>query len=594
MGVNKKRTFQVGLAFFVVFLILISRLAYIQLIATQSFSSENINLLKAAVRQRTEGFKLNDGRGVLLDRHGRPMRDERRKALILFPFLKETHWPYKKVAEIVGVPAENLLEKVKAAQVPFALPQSLTKQQVSAVRMLHIPGVYAETVQSQEFDPFAEHILGLVAENSKLVKERYPEKLRSGVIEPTTKIGISGLEEAFDPFLVSRGTSKLIYHTEANGSPLFGLQVRFTGPGSPYYPLSVKTTLDKHLQMIVQQAVDEAGLEKGGAVLLDARTNTLLAMVSRPKFDPHHPYDRGAKNYMILPQIPGSVFKIVTAAAAIETGAIDPDRQFNCDTNLYGGPNPERKLGQLTFAEGFAESCNRVFGQLATEIADEHPNYIETYAKRLGMLGPVGWRGTVYRVEHLQHFPNEVPGQIWEDESYKQNPKSVAQTAIGQLNVRISPLAAANAVATIARGGEKAQVRAATEILYKNGTPLAHFEYQLLPGDTISSFAAMRLQSLMRKVVTEGTGHRLSRLPYTVAGKSGTAQTGGKNSDVNNQWFAGYFPADNPRYVLVVVDLHRTPGQVKTYEIYSQIVKQLFLYDQKKVAKTIVSPNTFK
>lgn len=570
---GEKRIFHVGLFYFCIFLVFIARLVYIQLIGTESFSAHKVNLIKASIQQRSESFILDNGRGRLLGRDGNPLRKTDRPTLILFPFLKRTSWPTAKIAAIIGCDSSQLKKAVRNAKTPFAFSNELTKAQMEAIRRLQIPGVYAEPVRADLDGPFAEHILGVVAENPQLVRNRYPGKIKAGTVTTHTKIGISGLEEAFDPFLLSRGPSKLVYDTGVNGAPL-GLKARYAGSANPFYPLNVRTTLDKEMQQIVQNAVDSAGLVKGGAVLLDARNSNLLAMVSRPLFNANHPFARGAKNYMTLPQAPGSVFKIVTAAAAIEKNTIDADRLYNCDETLYGKPGARRQLGKLDFTQSFAQSCNHTFGETANELIQNDPNYLETYAKKLGLLGPVGWHGSVYHLDALSQFPNEWAGKVWKDDSYKNNTKSVAQTAIGQLNVRVSPLAVANAMATIARGGKKLQVRAATQVEYQNGIKLVSFSGKSLGGGTITPYTAMRMQELLGKVVTlpEGTGQSLSNLPYPVAGKSGTAETG---TGKDNHWFAGYFPANNPQYALVVVDLDSS-GELKTYRIFKQIVERLY------------------
>lgn len=590
---NRRRIFRIGLLYFCVFMLLMARLAYIQLIGTESFSKEHINLIKAAVSQRTQKFVLNDGRGRLLSSDDSPLRDDDGLAVVLFPFLRHTDWPSGKIADILDIDQEKLEQAVNEAKEPFRLTVSLSKQQIDQIERLRVPGIYAGPVQSGVFDPFAGHILGIARENPKLVRKRYPEMFKKGNLTVNTKVGINGLEEAFDPFLISKGPSEIVYHTEANGDPLFGLEMRYSGSGNPYYPLNIRTTIDKKIQQIAEKAVDEAGLKKGGIVLLDAANSNLLAMVSRPQFDPRSPYGAGAKNYMILPQVPGSVFKIVTAAAAIEKNAVTPDRRFNCNQTLYGDGREDRQLGMLTFAESFAQSCNHTFGEVANELIKSDPDTLETFAKRLGFVGPVGWHGPVYHIESLSHFPNETPGTVWKNDSYKNNSKSVAQTAIGQLNVRISPLAMAAAIATIARGGKKFAVRTATAVEYQNGASLTSFPKQQFAGGTITPYAAMKLQKLLREVVksTKGTGHSLADLPYTVAGKSGTAQTGGKT---DNQWFAGYFPATDPKYVLVAVDLDRRSGEMKTYEIYRTIVKKLYRYDHERTEKTTVSPKPIK
>lgn len=557
---------------------MIGRLVYIQLVAAESFSDGNINLLEASIRQRTEGFVLDDGRGELLGKDGAPLRDNERPALILFPFLQRIDWPSEKVADIIRVDDQALTAAVREAKAPFEFPVDLTESQMAAIRELRIPGVFAERVQHSSTEPFAEHVLGVISENPELIRQRYPEKIEEGILSMDTPIGISGLEKAFDPFLVSRGDSRLVYHTEANGEPLFGLDVRYTGRANPYDALNVRTTIARDMQQIVENAVDDVGLDEGGAVLLRARNSNLLAMVSRPLFSRDEPLGKGGENHMVLPHIPGSVFKMVTAAAVIENGAVEPGRRFNCNKTLYGDGKADRRLGMLTFEESFVQSCNAAFGEMANELMRQDDDYIETFANRLGLIGPVGWQGSVYHIDAFNHFPEETEGVVWKDESFKNNPKSVAQTAVGQLNVRISPLAVANALATIARGGEQQAVRSATAVEYENGVDLLTFPEKSPDRQGISVGTAERMQDLLREVVTspKGTGHRLANLPYPVAGKSGTAETGADDEAVNNQWFAGYFPADHPKFVLVVLDLDHKDGEVKAYDVYERIVKQLY------------------
>lgn len=136
-------------------------------------------------------------------------------------------------------------------------------------------------------------------------------------------------------------------------------------------------------------------------------------------------------------------------------------------------------------------------------------------------------------------------------------------------------------MATIARGGEKKQVKIADEIEYKNGTLMASFKDQELPGKTIDHYTAQKLQKLLRKVVTseKGTGRRFSDLPYDVAGKSGTAQTDRTTKDhktLYHKWFAYYFPADKPKYALAVVHMDTPEGKAATNAAFYDIVKKVY------------------
>ncbi len=131
-------------------------------------------------------------------------------------------------------------------------------------------------------------------------------------------------------------------------------------------------------------------------------------------------------------------------------------------------------------------------------------------------------------------------------------------------------------MATIARGGEKREVKAVKEIRYKNGTSFFQFKDHKVEGKRLSYTTITKLQQLLRSVVTmkEGTGSAFQGLPVSVAGKSGTAQTG-KGNKVN-RWFAGYFPYDNPKYALVVVDIETTQNQNIVTSIFKEFVEAIY------------------
>lgn len=123
-------------------------------------------------------------------------------------------------------------------------------------------------------------------------------------------------------------------------------------------------------------------------------------------------------------------------------------------------------------------------------------------------------------------------------------------------------------------------VRVASKIEYKNSTSLIEFKEQKLEGDKIAPFTAMKLQRLLREVVLneEGTGRWFKELPYEVAGKSGTAETGimADGQQLHNKWFAGYFPYKNPKYALVAVNLEVTEDTGGVNPLFSDIVKEIY------------------
>ncbi|MNC15819.1 Penicillin-binding protein 4B [compost metagenome] len=136
------------------------------------------------------------------------------------------------------------------------------------------------------------------------------------------------------------------------------------------------------------------------------------------------------------------------------------------------------------------------------------------------------------------------------------------QTAIGQRDVRVTPLQAANLVVTLLHGGEVRAPRILQRVAFANGQTLKELPGHLAPSPQgrISQPTARVLLSLMRRVVTEGTGKSLQGTKWPVAGKSGTAQTLVKGMPRNNQWFIGYGPVDHPRYAVSALVENVAPG----------------------------------
>lgn len=139
-------------------------------------------------------------------------------------------------------------------------------------------------------------------------------------------------------------------------------------------------------------------MKRGGLVLLDVENNEILAMVSKPSIQQNDKstYEQALENQMVTPHFPGSIFKTVIAAAAIDQKLLQPNRMFNCDTDLYGEDIPEVMMGKLNFKESFARSCNRTFAELGNELMQLDKSVMETYLKALGGSGDVGWTGPYF------------------------------------------------------------------------------------------------------------------------------------------------------------------------------------------------------
>jgi penicillin-binding protein 4B len=581
-----RRRIKVLLIFILVGLVILTaRLIQIQLIQTEAFSKHNINLLEDSVKQRTQELVIDNGRGNFLDRNGELLTHKKVSVLVLFPFLKNMEWDSKKVAAISGISEVRLKNAVELAKKPFSYgepePMELTPSQMERINKLEIPGVFAIEKKFERTEIPAEQLIGLTGENLGELKKRYPDK----ELSEKTLIGVSGLEESFDEFLLPEGNSKLVYHVDGDGAPLFGINVKYVDPANPFYPVNVRTTIAKGLQEKSEELVDKHGIKKGGLVLLDIKSNSILASVSRPAINQKDPYSgSGITNRMLKQEIMGSIFKTVVAAAAIDQNLDDPARIYNCSKKINGDPELKYNYGMLSFTESFARSCNRTFGELAKELQKIDKDMLEDYAQKLSLTGTVGWKGEVYHTDNFMQILGEDKGRVFLTEEAKKDPNFAAMSGIGQHEVRATPLAVANMMATIARGGKKEMVRTASEIEYKNGNTMVTFENKPLPGDTISPYTAMKLQKLLREVVVNpnGTGRWFKDLPYEVAGKSGTAETGKYKNEqqLHNKWFAGYFPYQNPRYALVAVNLDVVDTEGGVNLLFADMVKMLSEHDK--------------
>ncbi|KAB2338643.1 penicillin-binding protein 2 [Cytobacillus depressus] len=567
---------------------LLGRMIQLQLVSTEDFTKRQINLLEASVSQRSQEMVLDTGRGSFLYRDGTPITHKSLPVLILFPFLKKMDWEIEKVADIVGVSEYSLRYAVNHSKEPFAfgdpMPILLSETQMKEINELKIPGVFAVEKKYHLTDNPAEHLIGIIGENENLLRKRYPHK----EISSSTMIGLTGMEKSFDEFLLPDGKSKLVFHVDATGGPLFGIHVKYVEPANPFYPVNIKTTLDPDLQRLAEDLAERHGIKKGGVVLLDIESNSVAAIVSEPSINRKDPFNQsgGAENLMLKQQIMGSVFKTVVAAAAIDHELTDTTRKFDCSKKINGDPDLQFQYGMLDFTTSFARSCNNTFATLAKELKEIDPNILENYAEKLSLIGSVGWKGDIYHFNDFKQLQEEEKGRIFMTEDEKKDQNFVGLTGIGQHEVRATPLAVANMMATIAKGGKKEMVRVASKIEYKNRTSLLEFKKQAIEGETISPYTAMKLQKLLREVVMNenGTGRWFQDLPYEVAGKSGTGETGRTRGDqpLYNKWFAGYFPYKNPKYALVTVNLDVTAETGGVNTLFADLVKGIYDLENKK------------
>lgn len=312
----------------------------------------------------------------------------------------------------------------------------------------------------------------------------------------------------------------------------------------------------------VQQAADEAlGDQRGAVVALDPRTGAVLAMVSHPDFDPtplvsHDPEEekkawdslnadptRPLVNRAIGGNLypPGSVFKIVTAAAAIEDGRWDEDSSIPGPAVLdlpqtdVGLPNSHPGAcgpdGKVTLAVAMQDSCNTAFGWLGMELGGDA---VREQAGRFGFDEELDIPMAV--------TPSTVPEEL--------SPPQEAQVGVGQYDVRVTPMQVAMVTAAVANDGVVMKPHLVQSVLGSDLSKISEPKPEQL-STAMEPETSDQLTDMMKLVVEQGTGTQAAVPGYSVAGKTGTAEH--EDGKAPHAWFTGFAPADNPQIAVAVV-----------------------------------------
>jgi len=311
-----------------------------------------------------------------------------------------------------------------------------------------------------------------------------------------------------------------------------------------------------------QEAADKAlGNQRGAVVALDPKTGAILAMVSHPQYDPNQlsQHDQAAVtkawttfnadptrpmvNRAISGNLypPGSVFKIVTASAALEGKIVDEQSQIPAppvldlpQTNV-GLPNYDRKPcgpnGATTLQHALEISCNTAFGYLGVQLGGDA---LRSQAAKFGF-------GQTLRIP-TRVEPSTVPAQL--------SPPQAAQSAIGQYDVRVTPLQVAMVSAAIANHGVVMRPYLVRDVLGSNLESLETHQVEQL-SVAVSDATASTLTRMLVSVVDNGTGRPAKIDGIAVAGKTGTAQQG--NGQAPHAWFTSFAPANDPKVAVAVV-----------------------------------------
>ena len=381
--------------------------------------------------------------------------------------------------------------------------------------------------------------------------------------------GVCGIEKYFDDTLKSQGgTLQVIYSADATGRILTGEGVEIRNSG--YYDYDgVVLTIDSDIQRICEEALDNNHITKGAVVVMDVSTSQILASVSYPIYDrdnlsssidsPDAPFiNRAFTQYPV-----GSVFKVVTAISAIENNIKLP--RFSCNGSITKSGNTFNCSdinghGILDFGTALSGSCNPYFIELGTTVGGEA---LLGTSQKLGFgratdfgNGYMTDKGTLPSIEALN------------------SDAAVGNLAFGQGDLSATPVQIANLFACIGNGGILNEPSIIYGYTNKNGdfspSGVANGER------AISGHTCTILKNALMKTTTDGTGkHAFSSL-YACCSKTATAQSGQYDENGNEIlycWFAGFFPAENPKYVICVMKENGTSGGTDCAPVFKAIAE---------------------
>ncbi len=573
----RRRFLLLSLATIGIFLLLLLRLWYLQVIGTERYRA-------LSERNRIRDIPITAPRGSLYDRDGELLVDTRASfsVVVIRQAVENKGLLLGRLAGYLGVPLTSLEQRWEEGRKfpsyqPFAIAEDVSRDIVERVQenSVDLPGVMVEA-RPLRYYPYQElgaHLFGYIGE----ITEEDLRQERFAGYRPGDSVGKSGLEKAMESELRGQEGERLI-EVDVRGKELRSLKTLEPQPGNRVY-----LTLQRGLQ----QAAEEALIgQAGAAVAIDVNTGDVLAMASSPAFnpavfargisakewvslldDPRHPLqDKALKGQYP----PGSTFKIVTVLAALRAGVAGPATSVNCSGSLQLGNREFRCWkkdghGYTDLHKALRESCDVWFYQVALSLGIDR---IAAMARELGLGRSLGFE-----------LPGEksglIPDRDWKLQRYgtRWYDGESLNTAIGQGYVTVTPLQLAVMTAAVANGGKVFRPHIVKQVVGLDGAVLRTTSPELLNTVQVSAADLAVVRSGLEAVVNEpgGTGASSRLNSVRVAGKTGTSQVVRmkegrvKSQDVayllrDHALFVAYAPASAPRIAVAVVVEHGSHG----------------------------------
>ncbi len=524
--VTRRRMLWTLLGLAVLFGSLVVRLAYVQLSQGQELSAKAEDLWR-------RNIPFTAKRGEILDRTGIALAyNVSSPTIYAVPVqVKDKQKTAQLLAPLLGMTEEKLVTLLSKRESSVKLQpggRKITMELAASVRDLQLPGIVVaeDNKRYYPYGDLAAHILGFTGIDNQ---------------------GITGVENIYDKLLQGIG-GNISYLSDAGGRIMPGSAEKYSAPQDG---LSLELTIDKQIQSIMERELDQAMVkyqaQGSWAIAMNPKNGEILAMASRPGYEPgqYKEYDAATYNRNLpiwMTYEPGSTFKIITLAAALQEGKVDlqNDHFFDPGYIEVGGAKlrcwKSGGHGSQTFLQVVENSCNPGFVALGQRLGKDS---LFKYIRNFGF-------GTKTGID-LNGESNGIlfkPAQV--------GPVELATTAFGQ-GVSVTPIQQIAAVSAAINGGKLYKPHVAKAWINPDtGETVSEVQPELVR-EVISEETSKKVRAALESVVAKGTGRPAFIDGYRVGGKTGTAQKviNGRYSPTEHiVSFVGFAPADDPQIIV--------------------------------------------
>ena len=495
-----------------------------------------------------------------------------------------------RLSDLLKVPTDEIKTKIAGHSGfnPIRIKTDVTPDIVSIIeeQKSQYPGVVIEVTPIRDYILKQEgaHTFGYVSEiNDTELEKMKDEGYKSGDI-----IGKFGIEKIYDKELRGENGGQQV-EVDVSGKP-----VQILGRKEPVPGDDLELTIDIKLQQAAEKAVDEQltqiGAHAAAAVVMNPQTGEILAMVSRPAFDPnlfahgisskewnqlnnnpYHPMD----NKTITGEYPpGSTFKIVTGTAALTEGVVTPDEQiydYGHHWIIPKGNADGEALGWLNFRSALAHSDNVYFYEMGNRLGIDR---LEKYARMFGLGAKTG-------IDLPYEASGLVANRRYKEKNFDDGEWYLSETfdaAIGQGFNLVTPLQAAMVMGEIAADGKRYKPHVVNRIIAPDGSVVKDFQPELLSQLDVPEEDIKLVQDGLHDVTKYGTAASSFRgFTVDIAGKTGTAEN---SQGRDHGWFVAYGPFDNPNVVVAVIVENGGYGSQSAVPIGRKILEAAFGFNQ--------------